>query len=140
MAKSKMNMTEHSILKGIEDAIAIGTGTKKPAHIHKIELPHVDVKSVRGRTGLSQPNFANMVGVSVSTLRNWEQGRRTPEGPAKVLLAMVNKDPTIVRRCLRDSMTGRFIKATSMGPAAGMARQISSKTMKRNKPHEKKRA
>jgi putative transcriptional regulator len=60
----------------------------------------IDVPGIRQRTGLSQAAFAESIGVPVATLRNWEQGRRNPDGPARVLLAMLEKDPGIVSRTL----------------------------------------
>jgi putative transcriptional regulator len=50
-----------------------------------------------------QTAFAKQIGVSVATLRNWEQGRRRPDGPARVLLALLAKDPDIVRRTLAEA-------------------------------------
>jgi putative transcriptional regulator len=74
------------------------TGKLKGGRIH---IPaEIDAAAIRARTGLSQINFANQIGVSVATLRNWEQGRRVPDGPAQVLLRMLNQDPNIVRRTL----------------------------------------
>ena len=52
--------------------------------------------STRGGTGTTQRAFANSIGVPVKTLRNWEQGRRQPTGPARVLLALIARDPWIV--------------------------------------------
>ena len=60
----------------------------------------IDVAEVRGRAGLSQTAFAKRVGVNVATLRNWEQGRRSPEGPARVLLALLDRNPRIVEETL----------------------------------------
>ena len=60
-----------------------------------------DVKAIRAKLGQSQPEFARMIGVSVATLRNWEQGRRTPEGPALALLRVAAADPAAVARALR---------------------------------------
>jgi putative transcriptional regulator len=49
---------------------------------------------------LSQPKFANLIGVEVSTLRNWEQGRREPTGPARVLIQAIEKDPEhVIKAC-----------------------------------------
>ncbi len=59
-----------------------------------------DVKAVRKRLRASQAEFALMIGVSVSTLRNWEQGRRVPEGPALALLRVASKDPLAVAKAL----------------------------------------
>ena len=63
----------------------------------------VDVAAVRAATGLSQVEFSSQIGVSAATLRNWEQKRRTPEGPARVLLALLARDPNIVKRILKSA-------------------------------------
>ena len=55
-----------------------------------------DVKQLRERMRLSQPRFAAMLGISVGTLRNWEQGRRKPEGPARALLRVAAVHPEAV--------------------------------------------
>ena len=60
----------------------------------------IDVKALRERTGLTQANFSTMIGVSIKTLQNWEQGRREPEGPAKALLRVVEKEPQAVLNAL----------------------------------------
>jgi putative transcriptional regulator len=60
----------------------------------------VDVKAVRLRLGKSQSEFARMIGVSVSTLQNWEQGRRRPEGPARALLRVAAANPEAVAAAL----------------------------------------
>ena len=60
-----------------------------------------DVKAIRRRLRKSQTEFALMIGVSVATLRNWEQGRRTPDGPALALLRVASAEPRAVVRALR---------------------------------------
>ncbi|CDH07995.1 putative Similar to bacterial regulatory protein [Xenorhabdus bovienii str. oregonense] len=60
----------------------------------------VKVKNIRQATGLSQTGFAKLISVNVGTLRNWEQGRREPTGPAKALLKAIEKDPVHVLRAL----------------------------------------
>jgi putative transcriptional regulator len=68
----------------------------------KIHIPaEIDAAAIRAKTGLSQLGFAKQIGVSVATLRNWEQGRRVPDGPAQVLLRLLNEDPKIVQRTLK---------------------------------------
>ena len=59
-----------------------------------------DVKDIRDNLGKSQTEFALMIGVSVATLRNWEQGRRTPDGPARALLRVAAKNPEAVAKAL----------------------------------------
>lgn len=88
-----------SIEQGLKEAIAHARGSGK-AEIHQIRVPAPDVAGIRARTGLSQAEFARSIGVKKGTLLNWEQRRRTPEGPARVLLALIDKDPEIVQRTL----------------------------------------
>lgn len=71
------------------------------------DLPHrrtvlgtIDVKALRERIDLTQAEFSRMIGVSIKTLQNWEQGRREPEGPAKALLRVVEKEPRAVLSAL----------------------------------------
>jgi putative transcriptional regulator len=59
-----------------------------------------DVQAIRHRLAKSQVEFAHMIGVSAATLRNWEQGRRQPHGPARALLRVAAKAPKAVARAL----------------------------------------
>lgn len=59
-----------------------------------------NVKELREKTGLTQAEFSKMIGVSIRTLQNWEQGRREPEGPAKALLRVVERQPEAVLNAL----------------------------------------
>lgn len=94
-----MNDAFKSIEKGLKEAIAHARG-EGPAVIHEIEIPDPDVRAIRSQTGLSQAEFAKSIGVKKATLLNWEHRRRSPEGPARVLLALIAKDPKIVQRTL----------------------------------------
>lgn len=58
------------------------------------------VKEIRARTGLSQAKFCQLIDVKLATLRNWEQGRRSPTGPAKALLKAISNDPAHVLSAL----------------------------------------
>ncbi|HVA13480.1 MAG TPA: transcriptional regulator [Stellaceae bacterium] len=60
----------------------------------------VDVVAIRAKTGLSQERFARTFRISPHTRRNWEQGRRMPEGPALVLLQAIDRNPRVVMRLL----------------------------------------
>jgi DNA-binding transcriptional regulator YiaG len=60
----------------------------------------VDVRAIRQMTGLSQPEFAELLGIELATLRNWEQGRRHPTGPARALLRAIRNRPFAVIRAL----------------------------------------
>jgi DNA-binding transcriptional regulator YiaG len=70
------------------------------------EVPNVDVRRVREEQQLSQPAFANCYGLEVDTIRNWEQGRYEPDGPAKVLLNVINHEPeAVVSSLIREFLT-----------------------------------
>jgi putative transcriptional regulator len=88
-----------SIEQGLKEAIAHARG-EGTVTIHEVEVRDADVRAIRARTGLSQAEFAKSIGVKKSTLLNWEQHRRSPEGPARVLLALIDRDPGIVQRTL----------------------------------------
>jgi len=91
-----------AILQGLEEARRFARGEIVPG-LRYHAAPAEDARAIRKRTGLSQAAFARQVGVSVATLRNWEQGRRRPDGPARVLLALLDKDPGIVKRTLSEA-------------------------------------
>jgi putative transcriptional regulator len=78
------------LLSSVKEMDQIAKGKKKPARI--FNYPEPEVKSIREKTGLSQTGFAMLIGVSKRTLENWEQGRRHPTGPAKVLLRILDVD------------------------------------------------
>jgi putative transcriptional regulator len=70
---------------------AVMKGSMKP--LRTFEFPESEVRKIREQYGLSQDKFATLMGISVATLRNWEQGRRKPEGPARVLLRVAATNP-----------------------------------------------
>ena len=73
-------------------------GRGKPSRVFEYRAP--DVKAIRERIGLSQAQFATMIRVSVKTLQNWEQKRRSPTGPAAALLQIVAREPRVALRTL----------------------------------------
>lgn len=81
-------------LKSVREGARILKGKKEAARHTHIEAP--DVAKIRLGLKLSQEKFARLLGISVFTLRNWEQGRRQPQGPAVVLLRIVNKYPQVL--------------------------------------------
>lgn len=80
--------------QSIEQGGKILKGKRKPGREFNFDNP--DPKEIRERLGLSQSKFAKLLGISTSTLQNWEQGRRKPDGPAKVLLSVASKYPDAV--------------------------------------------
>jgi putative transcriptional regulator len=89
-----------SIMAGLQDVLAYAKGDRKRGRAHVIKVPDVDVRKARRKLGMSQDRFAQSFGVSVATVRNWEQGRRRPEGAARVLLRVIEREPEAVRRAL----------------------------------------
>ena len=83
------------LLKSVQEAAAIERGEMKPSRISEVETAS-DVIRVRNKLGISQNKFARLLGISENTLQNWEQGRRKPTGPAKVLLKIAAKHPKVV--------------------------------------------
>ena len=92
-----MSKAFDKVMAGLEDARAYLDGKRTGFVVHEVEVPEPDVVAIRGKTGLSQPAFAKSIGVPLGTLKNWEQGRRRPGGPARVLLALIEKRPWIVQ-------------------------------------------
>jgi len=91
---------DESVMRGLEEALAYTEGENLRVRVHQIEVPAIDVAEIRRRTGMSQSKFAQSIGVAKGTLLNWEHGRRNPTGPARVLLAMIAKKPSVVRDLL----------------------------------------
>jgi len=86
------------LLASVRQAGQIRRGTRRPARTTTFDP--TDVQAIRVALGASQTEFALMIGVSVATLRNWEQGRRTPEGPALALLRVAARNPRAVIEAL----------------------------------------
>ena len=85
-----MSEVFESIKRGLDEAISHSKGEKTEVKVFK--PVDIDVKVVREKTGLTQTHFAAAFGISVKTLRHWEQGDRKPQGPALVLLNAAARD------------------------------------------------
>jgi putative transcriptional regulator len=92
-----MSKAFDNIMDGLEGALAYTEGDKA-AKVHVIEV--VDVKAIREKTGLTQPAFSKAFLVPVGTLRNWEQGRTQPDGPAKALMRIIDQIPDLALKAL----------------------------------------
>ena len=91
------------IAAGLKDAIAIARGEADRAS-YRVHVPSdVDVGRIRRRLKLSQSEFAARFGIAPGTLRDWEQKRKRPEGPARVLLMVIDREPAAVERAVRAS-------------------------------------
>jgi putative transcriptional regulator len=89
----------NQLVRSVKQAGRIHRGAVKPSRA--FSFAPADVKAIRRKLRKSQREFALMIGVSVATLRNWEQGRRTPDGPALALLRVASAEPKAVTRALR---------------------------------------
>ena len=81
--------------------------------------PKVDVAALRQRLGLTQQGFADQFGIALGTLRNWEQGRRVPDGPAQLLLLILERRPDIALDIFRD----QEVHAESLAGSSVTSRQ-----------------
>jgi putative transcriptional regulator len=101
MAKNQISSDNFNLLKqGLRDAVNHIQGKRiegLAAHIPG----DIDTKTMRAKLGLSQAAFAQTFGLSVSTLRDWEQGRKSPNKQARVLLLLIARAPEFVMETLR---------------------------------------
>jgi putative transcriptional regulator len=90
-----MNPTDFKKLAAsLKQAGKIRRGRLRPARVTAFDP--ADVRAIREKLNVTQAEFALMIGVSLATLRNWEQGRRTPDGPAQALLRVAAANPKAV--------------------------------------------
>jgi len=87
-----------TLVRSVKQAGRIRRGEMRPARVFVFRP--ADIKAIRRRLKKSQSEFALMIGVSVSTLQNWEQGRRAPEGPARALLKIAAETPDALVKAL----------------------------------------
>jgi putative transcriptional regulator len=99
------NEAFEGVMAGLQEALAHSRGEAVPGLVvhEPRKTADLDVAAIRRRTGASQACFARSIGIAVSTLRNWEQGRRRPEGPARVLLALLDRNPRVVQELLGEA-------------------------------------
>lgn len=111
------------LLQSVKQAVAIEAGRLAPARRHRRTVREATVASppryraarirrLRESLALSQPLFARALNVSVGTIRAWEQGARIPDGSSRRLLEVVEHDPTVILRAVRDGRT-RVLQSTA---------------------------
>ena len=93
-----MSRFERELLESVQEARAIARGELEPARVFDTEP--FDVAAIRKRLKLSQGRFAARFGLSVATLRDWEQGRRQPDRYARSLLKVIDHAPETVERAI----------------------------------------
>lgn len=89
------------LMGSVVEADEILKGQRTPAR--ELHVSPFQVRDIRKATGLSQQKFARIIHVDVGTLRNWEQGRREPTGPARALLHVIMKNPKETLRVLGEA-------------------------------------
>ena len=101
-APAKLSVGQE-VIASLKEAIAWAAGEDTPVKVTKVEVPETDVRAVRRKLSLSQAQLATKFGFQPATLKNWEQGRTKPDGPARVLLAVIDRHPEAVEDALRKS-------------------------------------
>lgn len=99
-AKTKPASLEQRLATSLAQAVALKKGDLSKGAREIVAIPdlEIDVREIRSALKLSQEEFAGRFGFPVATLRNWEQGRREPEGPAKFLLRLIKKYPKLIAK------------------------------------------
>ena len=88
------------ISAGLSDAIKHAKGESSQVIEHQAEASNV--KAIRENLGMSQQKFCTTFGISIGTLRHWEQGLRSPRGPARILLKVVQHNPNAIIEAMQD--------------------------------------
>ena len=100
---AELIMQGFQLLESVREGGAILHGETAPKRVYEVDA--LDVKRIRENFNLSQSQFSALLGISVRTLQNWEQGRRTPRGPARVLLQVAAEHPKAVWDVARSART-----------------------------------
>lgn len=122
------------IIEAMEEALRFARGEDVPG-ARVWQVPVLDAAEVRKKTGLSQEEFARRYRINLGTLRNWEQGVRQPEGPARVLLMVLDKEPEAVERALKawkpKQLETSYARPKRYGAARG--KTAAARTVKKRK-------
>ena len=116
-----MNTEAQTILEGLRQAVDIMEGSAPETEYVKhrfdpVQAPEtIDVRSIRQRMGLSQAVFASAFGLSLYTLRNWEQGKRQPDPAARAYLRVIEVAPDVVRQALSQYFLALFLVILGFG-------------------------
>ena len=98
---ARKNQVFEGIRDGLRDAVAYAQGTAAPKDF-RVHIPsEIDVVAIRKKLKLTQAAFAQQFGISVKNVRDWEQGRSTPDGAARAYLLVIDRNPEAVRKALR---------------------------------------
>jgi putative transcriptional regulator len=102
--KKRAHSVADDIRASLREAIDFAAGKKTGAIIHTVIPSDTDARLARHRLGLSQREFAALIGTGVGTVRKWELGTRRPSGAARTLIEVIKTEPKAVRRALKNQM------------------------------------
>jgi putative transcriptional regulator len=88
------------IFASLNEALKYARGEKADVIVHRVVPSHTDARDARHKLGLSQREFASLVGTAVGTVRKWELGTRRPSGAARTLIDVIKNEPKAVRRAI----------------------------------------
>ncbi len=109
-----MSELGEQLIEGMQNAVAYAKGQPVAGtRTTVIEVPMVDVRALRRRLDMTQKVFAELFGFSLSSVRNWEQGTRRPEKAARILLAVIDRYPDLVRTTIAE-----LCRTPSMAPSS----------------------
>lgn len=97
-----MKITQKTI-DALHELVDYKHGKKTGVRVTQIPVDQIDVRVIRENLRLTQEQFADLYGFPIATIRNWEQGRRQPEGPAKILLKLIQSRPDVVADTLHST-------------------------------------
>lgn len=94
-----MGKFSDDLMRGIQEAAAFMEGGKAGSRVHVVEVP--DVRAIRRQLHMSQQRFAETYRIPLPTLKNWEQGRRSPDAPAAAYLQAISRQPKAIEEALQ---------------------------------------
>jgi putative transcriptional regulator len=100
MAKKVKSRLADDLQAGLDELRDFIAGKKTGAVVHRVFPSHTDAREARHKLGLSQREFASLVGTAVGTVRKWELGTRRPSGAARTLIEVIKNEPKAVRRAI----------------------------------------
>lgn len=100
MGNRRKRRLADDIRESLHDALDQARGKRTGAVVHRVTPRETDAREARMKLGLTQSEFANLIGTGVGTVRKWELGTRRPSGAARTLIEMIKVEPEAVRRAL----------------------------------------
>lgn len=122
-----MRKIAKNIIAGLEDAIAYTKGDTSRGVLSIYTIPAINVKAIRAKTGLTQEGFCKVFAIKPRTLQDWEQQRKMPAGPARILLALIDQHPLTVKKTLK-TLGHSFGEAKKKTTSKPQPKKIKSKS------------